>query len=159
MGNRNKALGIESLTVMIVLIIFAFVVFMVIEAGAGAYDKIVDDKQSTSGARVAYSYISMKVKQHDAAGGVAVEQSDYGDTLRLDMDDTGLCAYIFYAEGALYECIAEPEDGPSVSAANKITHLDDFRISQAGRTLRIECVYEREEGERQVITGAVGLRS
>lgn len=55
---RNKALGIETVIVMLLLILFAFVVFLVIDAGANAFENITSDKQSTTGARVAYSYIT-----------------------------------------------------------------------------------------------------
>ena len=158
MRTRNKAIGIESLAVMIVLILFAFVVFTVIEAGANAYDGIVEDKRQTAGARVAYSYISMKVKQHDAADGVHVVSTELGNTLRVDMGG-GFSAFIFYADGALYECVAKTDNSPSVAAANRITYLDGFSVERVGNVLHIECVYEKDDGEDEVVTGTVGIRS
>ena len=154
---RNKTIGIEAITVMLLLILFAFVVFLIIDAGSNAFESITHDKQSTVGARVAYSYISMKVKQSDTTDAVEVQQTEYGDTLRIDMGkfDT----YIFYSDGALYECVTKDGTMPSVSASNKITNIDGFSIARVSNALHIECVYEREENERDIVKGVVGLRS
>lgn len=159
MHARNKVLGIESLVVMIVLILFAFVVFLIVEAGANAYDNIVDDKQVTTGARVAYSYMNMKIKQNDEAGAIQIVQTEFGDTLRIDIGDTQFSSFIFYAEGALYECITKSDNKPSVAAGNKITHLDGFSASKDGNSIHIECRYEHNDGEPEIVTGVVGLRS
>lgn len=159
MHARNKVLGVESLVVMIVLILFAFVVFLMVEAGANAYDNIVDNKQVTTGARVAYSYMSMKIKQNDEAGAIQIVQTEFGDTLRIDIGDTKFSSFIFYAEGALYECITKANNSPSVAAGNKITHLDGFSASMDGNFIHIECRYEHNDGESEIVTGVVGLRS
>lgn len=159
MHPRNKVLGIESLVVMIVLILFAFVVFLVVEAGANAYDNIVDDKQVTTGARVAYSYMSMKIKQNDEAGAIQIVQTEYGDTLQVNIGDTQFTSFIFFADGALYECITKKDDTPSVAGGNKITHLDGFSASMNSNSIRIECSYEHSDGESEIVEGVVGLRS
>lgn len=157
MKTRNKSIGIETLAVMIVLVIFAFVVFTVIEAGANAYDGITRDKQHTAGARTAYSYISMKVKQHDTSGGINVVSGDFGDTLCIDIGNW-FVSYIFYADGALYECITKEDGKPSVGAANRITHLDGFSLKRVGNAIEMECVYG-QGNNAETVTGTVGIRS
>ena len=122
---RSKSIGIETITVMLLLVLFAFVVFIVIDAGSNAFKDITTDKQSTMSARVSYSYISMKVKQNDTSGAVSVGQTKYGDTLRIDNSDYS--TFIFYSEGALYECVTKMDGSPSVGAANKISSLDGFQ--------------------------------
>lgn len=154
---RNKALGIETIVVMLLLILFAFVVFLVIDAGANAFANITRDKQITTGARVAYSYISMKVKQNDATGAISVLQTKYGDTLRIDSG--GFSTFIFYSDGSLYECVAKSDGEPNVSSSNKITSIDGFSLSQDGKCLYIKCVYERDENKQDIIEGVVGFRS
>ena len=155
---RSKAVAIESLAVMIVLILFAFVVFTVIDAGAGAYAGIVEDNAKQTGARVAYSYISMKVRQNDTAGAIEVIDTKFGDTLRIDIEVRGFETYIFLSDGVLYECIAKTGTGPSVAAANKITQLDGFSLQMSGSVLNVQCEYNGGD-EPDVYCGAVGIRS
>ncbi|MBT3320408.1 MAG: DUF4860 domain-containing protein [Clostridia bacterium] len=154
---RNKTIGIEAITVMLLLIVFAFVVFLVIDAGSNAFESIMHDKQSTVGARVAYSYISMKVKQNDTTGAVSVEQTEYGDTLRIESGD--FATFIFYSDGDLYECVAKADGAPKVSAANKITKIDGFSLEQSEHRLHIECIYDRDGEQQDIVKGVVGLRS
>ena len=154
---RSKSIGIETITVMLLLVLFAFVVFLVIDAGSNAFEEITTDKQSTMSARVAYSYISMKVKQNDIDGAVSVQQTQFGNSLRIDNGD--YATYIFYSEGALYECVTKADGVPSVSAANKIANLDGFTISMQNHALFIECVFEHDGRQPDVVNGTVGLRS
>ena len=154
---RSKSIGIETITVMLLLVLFAFVVFLVIDAGSNAFEKITMDKQSTLSARVSYSYISMKVKQNDEAGAVSVSQTQFGNTLRIDSGEYS--THIFYSEGALYECVTKKDGTPSVAAANRISQIDGFSISQSGNALFIECVFERDGQPDDIVSGTVGLRS
>lgn len=154
---RSKSIGIETITVMLLLVLFAFVVFLVIDAGSNAFEEITTDKQSTMSARVAYSYISMKVKQNDMDGAVNVQQTQFGNTLRIDSGDYS--TFIFYSEGALYECVTKADGTPSVSAANKIASLDGFTITMQDHALFIECVFEHDGRQPDVVNGTVGLRS
>ena len=158
MYSRNKVLAIESIVVMIVLILMAFVVFLVIRSGAGAYDGIVSDKQNTESARVAYSYINMKIKQNDAASLIDIVDTEYGNTLEMDIGETGFVTYIFFSDGALYECLTKHDMPPKVENANIITKLNAFDISLDNSCIHITCVCEND-GDRKVVTGTVGLRT
>ncbi len=158
MFTRNKVIAIESMIVMFVLILFAFVVFLVIDAGTNAYNNITNDKVSTESARVAYSYINMKIKQHDASDGVNVIQTEFGDTLKIDFEDSEFSSFIFFFEGALYECLSKSDIMPKVDASNMITKLMGISIEKDGSYIHIECV--TQNGEQSEITrGTVGLRS
>lgn len=158
MRSRNNVLAIESLIVMLVLILFAYVVFLVVGAGTGAYRSIIDEKQNTESARVAYSYINMKIKQNDAACEISVVQTTFGNTLKIGASDSDLSTYIFFSDGALYECIAQQDTGPAVDAANKITNMSGFNIYDRDGAVHIQCVIENN-GDKQVIEGMVSLRT
>lgn len=153
---RNKQKGIETISVMMLLVLFAFVVFLVIDAGTNAFGNISEDKHSTMSARVAYSYIGMKVKHNDSAGVISVTQTKYGDTLKIESEKYS--THIFFCEGGLYECLTKPNARPSVDAANKITELDGFSLSIEGNTLSVECIISGG-GEDSVVRGTIGLRS
>ena len=134
---RSKVFAIESVTVMLVMIIFALVTFVVINAGSSAYNTIIDDKQQTESARVAYSYINMKIRQSDAAGCIDVVDTPFGHTLRIDRESGDYSTYIFYSDGALYECLSPVGTPPAVSAANKITALGGFALYRKDNLISI----------------------
>lgn len=158
MQTRNKVFAIESIAVMLVLLIFALVVFLVISSGSQAYGTILDDKQNTESARVAYSYINMKIKQNDSAGNINVLDTEFGSTLKIDYEDAEYCTYIFYADGGLYECLTAQDVPPSVDAANLITKISGFSISRNGALLHIRCICESGDN-REIMEGMVGIRT
>jgi hypothetical protein len=158
MHPRSKVFAIESVTVMLVMIIFALVVFLVINAGSSAYNTIIDDKQSTENARVAYSYINMKIRQSDAAGCIDVVETEFGNTLKIDIEDGEYCTYIFFSDGALYECLTFADKSPAVSAANKITALSGFSLERSGSLISMSCVCDNGDTE-EIMEGTVGLRT
>lgn len=154
----RKAFAVESVAVMLVLILFAAAVFVVIGAGAAAFEGIIDRKTNTEAARVAYSYINMKIKQNDAASLIDVVPTDFGGALRIELPDDEYVTYIFFADDTLYECIARKDAQPRVEAANNITKLGGFGISRDGQSIRITCVCGRG-GKTQTVQGVVGLRT
>lgn len=155
---RNKALAIEAIAVMLLLVIFASTVFIVLGAGANAFDTIVSEKKNTESARVAYAYINMKIKQNDAAGSIGVVQTDFGNALRIGSDVDDFVTYIFFADGTLYECVTKQELPPRISAANPITNLSGFDISRDGSYIRLSCLAENG-GKEEEISGIVGQRT
>ncbi len=158
MYRRSKAIAIESVIVMVVLIMLAFVVFLVIRSGTGAYEEILDQKQNTESARVAYSYINMKIKQNDSDSLISVTQTKYGNTLKIDTGDGEFTTYIFFSDGALYECLTKSDMQPETDAANRITSLSGFSISMDGSYIDIVCLSVNGEN-RQTVRGTVGLRT
>ncbi|MDD5017286.1 MAG: DUF4860 domain-containing protein [Eubacteriales bacterium] len=158
MYSRSKVLAIESIIVMLVLILFAFVVFVVIDAGTNAYDNILEEKQDSESARVAYSYINMKIKQNDAAGCIGVVETAFGHTLKIDLAGTAFSTYIFFSDGTLYECLTKQAAQPSVGAANRITDMDGFDIYLENDRIHIKCICENG-GDQLITEGTVGLRS
>ncbi len=156
MHPRSKVFAIESVTVMLVMIIFALVTFLVINAGSSAYNTIINDKQRTENARVAYSYIHMKIRQNDATGCIDVVDTPFGDTLKIDMEDGAYCTYIFFSDGALYECLTPADTPPAVSAANKITTLNGFSLRRSGNLISMSCICGNGE---DAMEGTVSLRT
>ncbi len=156
MRSRGKVLAIESIVVMLVLLVFACVAFLVIDSGSDVYTKILDEKEDTQNARVAYSYIDNKIKQHDKQNCISVVDTDFGSTLKIDSG--AYTIYIFYADGAMYECLTKEDTAPKVDAANKITNLGGLEFHRDGELIQIVCTCGSGE-RRQSVEGTVGLRS
>jgi len=155
---RSRALSVEMVMVMLVLIVFALVVFSLICAGTNAYSGILGDKENTQSARVAYSYINMKLKQNDTMGCVSVEETEFGNTLVILSEDGEYVTYLFLNDGALYECVTAQGMQPSVAAANRITTLEDFTLERHGFYIDITCVCKNGDS-LLTVEGTVGLRS
>ena len=155
---RSKALSVETVMVMLVLVIFALVIFQLNGAGTNAYNGIIDDKQNMQSARVAYSYINMKLKQNDAEGLIEVTNTAFGDTLAIHSEDGEYVTYLFFSEGELYECVTAQDKAPAVAASNGITALEDFNVKQNGKTIDIVCVCKSGDS-LLTVEGTVGLRS
>ncbi len=158
MHSRNKVLAIESIVVMFILILLSFVVFLVVRSGSAAYGNIVQEKQNSESARVAYSYINMKIKQNDSAGRVSIVGTEYGDTLKIGTESDELCTYIFFTEGTLYECLTKQDMQPKKQTSNRVADLYGFSISGDGNYITVICICE-SGGEMQVTKGTVGLRT
>jgi hypothetical protein len=155
---RSRALSVETVMVMLVLVVFALVVFTLIGAGTNAYSGILGEKENMQSARVAYSYVNMKLKQNDAQGLVEVGQTEFGDTLIIRSEDGNYATYLFFSEGALYECVTPQDREPAVAAANRITALEGFEVAQNGSYIDITCVC-KNGGRLLTVEGTVGLRS
>jgi hypothetical protein len=158
MASRSRALSVEMVMVMLVLVVFALVVFTLIGAGTNAYNRILSDKQNMQSARVAYSYVNMKIKQNDVKGCVKVGQTEFGDTLIILSADGEYVTYLFFSEGALYECLTAQGGSPAVAAANRITTLDGFALTQNGHYIEIICTC-RSGDSLLSAEGTVGVRS
>ena len=158
MASRSRALSVEMVMVMLVLVIFALVVFALIGAGTNAYNGILGDKENMQSARVAYSYVNMKLKQNDAQGLVSVAQTDFGDTLVIQSKNGDYFTYLFFSEGALYECVTVKGKEPAVAASNRVTMLEGFEVKQHDSYIDITCICKN--GDRLLsVEGTVGLRS
>lgn len=158
MYSRSKAISVEMVMVMFVLVVFALVVFSLISAGSNAYSGIIGDKENAQSARVAYSYISMKIKQNDTTGCVSVEETEFGNTLVICSESREYVTYLFCNDGALYECVTIPDEAPSVAAGNRITSLKGFSLERQGVYINITCICE-SGGHLLTVEGTVGLRS
>jgi hypothetical protein len=155
---RSKVLAVESISVMLVLVLFAFVTVTLISSGSSAYSHILGSKKAVESARVAYSFINMKVKQNDAEGRIDVVDTAFGSALKIDVEDGLYSTYIFYSEGALYECLTITGGEPSVEAGNLITKLSSFEVSRSGRllTIRFTC---GSGDTAEFMEGVVSLRT
>jgi hypothetical protein len=158
MHSRSRVFAVESISVMLVLILFAFVVVTLISSGSHAYEHILDSKKATESARVAFSFVNMKVKQNDIAGRIDIVNTAFGDALKIESDDGIYSTYIFFSEGALYECLTIKGVEPSADAGNLITELSGFELRRDGRQLDIRCTCGSGE-EAETMEGVVSLRT
>jgi len=126
MPKRKINISVESIMVILLMIVFAVSISVLIYQGSRTYRTILRDKDIAENNRIAFSYINMKIKQNDTEGAI------YLDVLPPINDDVlvishhglekGLMTYVFFYEGALWECYT---DGLlDLAISTKIIELD-----------------------------------
>ncbi|MCL2165049.1 MAG: DUF4860 domain-containing protein [Oscillospiraceae bacterium] len=96
---------IELLVALTLLALFGGAIMTIIGAGSSVYQRIIGDKEADSEARIAMSYISVKLRQNDRSGAISIVDSDLKNdvrkVLKIDLtpeDVNDDCHFIFFEE-------------------------------------------------------------
>ncbi|MBC7959189.1 MAG: DUF4860 domain-containing protein [Vallitaleaceae bacterium] len=148
METRKRNISLESILVMILLIIFAISACTMIIQGSQSYDSILEDKENAENARIALSYINMRVKQNDVGGKISLEKSavEGRDALMIKHsgEEEGYLTYIFWSDNKLWECYTDALTEPSITLSSQIVSLDglSFDFNEKGQTLQVSVKYQ-----------------
>lgn len=141
MTKRKINISVESFMVIILMIIFAASVCVLIFQGSTTYRKIITNKNNEENARIALSYVNMRIKQNDVIDHIHVENNA---TLNQDVlvinhhgEEEGLRSFIYFDDGFLWECYTDGELDPGLSS--QIIPLESLEFSLS-------------ENKRQIIT-------
>lgn len=139
MRNQNGSTTIEMAMVMTILVLFGITIYTLISSGANTQARIQKEKDAQADARVALSYINVRLRQSDSAGKIGVERIDLtGEDALVIRERTMEYEYdtwIFSYGGKLLECLTDAGVHP--------TELDSFFIVD---TERLETSIDEEEG-------------
>ena len=128
-ANNGNTL-VELIMVMLLLILFGVTISSLIYSGGETQQKIISEKNAQINARVAVSYLNMRIRQSDAADKIVVEKNDVtGDNSILIRERAywgGYDTWIFWADGYIYECISDEGGQPSVELSERIIAADWF---------------------------------
>lgn len=127
---------IDGLVALLLFGVFAVCVLAVLLSGADAYRRLTDRDMGAYERRTCVQYVATRVRQADAAGGVAV--GDLGGTPALLLGaEEGYATWVYCHNGWLMELYAaedgdfDPADGERVVAAR------DLRAELADGLLRV----------------------
>jgi type II secretory pathway pseudopilin PulG len=124
---------VELLLVMMLLLVFGVTIFTLIYSGSETYQRISRNRSIESDARIALSYLNVKLRQHDYAEGMDVKPFPgtsrdalvlYDQTL-----DGNLETWIFWSEGQLLECLISEGETPDVNLSFTIVDIENFEIA------------------------------
>lgn len=103
--------------------------------GADLYGRHRDALRESRDLATAYGYVSTKISQSDADGGVAV--SEFGGTPCLLTGHGDYLSVLYWHDGSLMELFAYGEDLPSFAPGdgNPVARLDAFEPSMDGGLL------------------------
>ncbi len=138
--NRKGSSNIEIIMTMILLILFGGSIFTLIYAGGTTQKRIIDEKDIKVNARVASSYINVKLKKYDEEGAISVQMNPLTNENALVFRDEPdpnytneeLYTWIFFEDGILYtQAITEGEELIS-GLGVEIAQVDGFDVSIDG---------------------------
>lgn len=126
MSKRKINISVESIMVILLMIVFAVSISVLIYQGSQTYRTILSDKEMAENHRITLSYINMKIKQNDTEGAINVDAySPVVDNVLVISHhglEKGLFTYIFFHEGALWECYTDGDLDRNMSS--KIIDVD-----------------------------------
>ena len=128
MRERTKEFQINGILVLVLFGVFAVTVLAVLLTGAGAYKRLTERGQEMYTARTIPQYLTTRVRQADAAGGISVASMDGIPVLELSEQIEGkrYVTRIYCYEGYVRELFADasltlhPEDGECIMEAETL---------------------------------------
>lgn len=164
MERRKINVSFESILVMMLLIIFAVSTCLMIIEGSESYKNILNQKEKEENARIALSFINMRIKQNDVQGKIlfepgAVEGKD-ALVFKHTGDEQGFLTYLFWDEGILWECYTDIATQPTKAFSAQIVPVDalEFEMDQNNNTVNVNTQYTY--GKQQLaLNSIIALRT
>ncbi len=128
---NNIKYSVETIMVSILMILMSVMIVILIYSGANNYKRVLATKDAEENARIALSFINMKIKQNDIANMISVEdKGELGNALVIKYggEEEGLYSFIYFKDGGLYECYSDGELDEDLST--KIVSISDGKIEQ-----------------------------
>lgn len=138
----NKSIEVFLVVLLIMAISISAAVLM--NAGRNTYKRILDNGNSLENARIALSYLNMRIRQNDTRGAIEFSESwiEGNDALLIKHSglEEGMITYIYYSDGALREIYTWVDNVPEPDNNEVIVELSGMEVE-----------YYRNEGFFRVI--------
>ncbi len=153
--------SLETLFVSVLLLLFGLVAFTLVSAGADSYGRILTEREKNADLRLAASYVTMRLRQFDAAGCIDIEETSSGPALLLRerQEELALVTYIYLYDGALRELFLEEGAAFDPLAGEEIVPAGGFAVSwlTAGDKSALQIAITGQDGES--VSSVVSLRA
>ncbi|MFO7612265.1 MAG: DUF4860 domain-containing protein [Clostridia bacterium] len=158
----NKAT--ETFLVVLLILAICFSAAILMDAGRKAYSRILENNSRLTNARIALSYVNMRIRQNDFGGMISYEKKFLGESEVLVIEhagiEKGMYTYIFYSEGALWEIYIPAGIDPDIEDAERIVEIDGFIMDyyEDGNFFRITAVYS-QDGKIKTMERIIGKKT
>ncbi|MDR1664456.1 MAG: DUF4860 domain-containing protein [Clostridiales bacterium] len=132
MGRKDKAgaMLVELVMVMLLLALFGVTIYTMIISGADTQERVVRQKDAQTDARIALSYINVRLRQNDSGGKIFVEPLELTGqnaiVIRTRTFDYEYDTWIYCLNGRLYECLTDPGSPPTEELSFHIVDIEGF---------------------------------
>lgn len=162
-GQSRGGASIESIAALLLLILAGICLFTLTISSTSAYSRLYDGKEASTQARVALSFVSMKIRQNDVSGGVEVKSNPINGENALVIheayDGQPYDTWIYWDEGKLYEALVLGGESPSREVSLEITALEGFEIMYRDQNTIYTRVTARKGQREFSYEGLTALRS
>ncbi len=125
---------IDILFTLALFLVFAVMALLVVVLGANAYNDISRSSEDNNNIRSSFVYLTEKIRQGDAGGGVAVSNLAGGDALVLsqEINNDNYQTWIYLSEGKLTEIFIREGTPFAPQTGQAIMDLSSFDIEALG---------------------------
>lgn len=128
---------LDGLAALLLFAVFAVCVLMVLLTGADAYRGLTERDNAAHAGRTCTQYLTQRVHQADAAGGIAVDSFGGADCLVLGAGEEYVTR-VYCWEGNLMELYSAPEDGLDPEDGESLFPIQGLELSLDDGRLTIE---------------------
>lgn len=155
---------IELIMVMVFIIFFGLSSIALMQSGAGAQQRIIDNKKNQADARIAVSYVNARVRMNDAIGRIEIARLERtgsnGILIRHRTTAADFDRWIYFEDGNLLEALTNPGEQPEFILSTVVAAVHNFEAAyDADRSLITINVEYKYDNEIQTIVTTIGLRS
>ena len=162
--NKKGNTIIEMIMVIILLTFFSLTVYQLIDSGSRTQEKILDRKSAQIDARIAVSFINVKLRQNDEKNKIAIKRLENNNreaiVIQERSKDYDYDTWIYFLNGNLYECVVEKGNQPNELSSSLIVSIDDCRLNFDKERNTIETIIDYTYGDSAAsLSSIVHLRS
>lgn len=154
----NKSIEVFFVILIIIGLCISAVVLM--DAGKKAYERIMDNNNQLENARIALSYLGMRLRQNNSAGSITylpsgVENSDAVKLVHTG-DFEGMVTYIYFSDGELKEIYTWSESEPDPEFSEAVVSLNGLDIDFEDGFYKFTAHYT-EDGYPRIMEQIIGV--
>ena len=161
--SKKGVMMVELAMVMMLLALFGITIFTLIIAGADAQMRIMTEKEGQADARIALSYINVRLRQNDSNGKIGIEPIAFTGqnaiVIRERNFEYEIDTWIFSYNGRLYECLTLPNQQPEEFLSIPIIDIEHLSTVLNDDGSITNTVYYYYGDELLTLSSTVFLRS
>jgi hypothetical protein len=123
---------LELIFIAALLLLFGATSFMVVSAGGGSYQRVMDKRAVSGDLRVALSYLTTQLRQNDEAGAVSLRPDPSGGDMLVftqTFDGESYETRVYLADGRLMEATVAADASFETLAGTEIVPLTGWRVA------------------------------
>jgi hypothetical protein len=152
--------SIEVFFVILIILGLCISAVVLMDAGKKAYEKIIDNNSQLENARIALSYLGMRLRQNNTEGAVQFISGgiEGADTIKLvhSGDFEGMVTYIYFSNGELKELFTWADGEPDPDFSETIVSLDGLDIKKGKGYFEFTAHYS-EDGYPKRLGQIIGI--
>ena len=132
-GDRRGRTSLETITTLLLIILMGLGLFALTLSTVNAYQRIYKTKESATELRIAYSFVTTKIRQNDMTGCLDIIRDPLSEQNALviyeNIEGIDYATWIFHYQGTLWEALVLKEEAPSLEGSQAIAKVDTFALS------------------------------